>query len=117
MSKSKGNVVSPDDMIARYGADATRMYALFAAPPDRDLEWQEEGVAGISRFLGKVYRLTTKYADAASSTQAAAMPKDQALLRRLHQTIAKITQDFDGRWHFNTSISSIMILVNEIAAK
>ncbi len=64
MSKSKGNVVSPDDMIARYGADATRMYALFAAPPDRDLEWQEEGVAGISRFLGKVYRLTTKYSAA-----------------------------------------------------
>jgi len=117
MSKSKGNVVSPDDMIARYGADATRMYALFAAPPDRDLEWQEEGVAGISRFLGKVYRLTTKYADvAASSTDAARTSKDQALLRKLHQTIAKITQDFDGRWHFNTSISSIMILVNEIAA-
>jgi leucyl-tRNA synthetase len=117
MSKSKGNVVSPDDMIARYGADATRMYALFAAPPDRDLEWQEEGVAGISRFLGKVYRLTTKYADAAtSSTDIARTSKDQALLRRLHQTIAKITQDFDGRWHFNTSISSIMILVNEIMA-
>ena len=57
MSKSKGNVVSPDDMIARYGADATRMYALFAAPPDRDLDWQEDGVAGISRFLGRVYRL------------------------------------------------------------
>jgi leucyl-tRNA synthetase len=106
MSKSKGNVVSPDDMIA-----------LFAAPPDRDLEWQEEGVAGISRFLGKVYRLTTKYADAAtSSTDIARTSKDQALLRRLHQTIAKITQDFDGRWHFNTSISSIMILVNEIMA-
>ena len=116
MSKSKGNVVSPDEMIARYGADATRMYALFAAPPDRDLEWQEEGVAGISRFLGKVYRLTMKYADVASSSHAASMPKDQVLLRRLHQTIAKITQDFDGRWHFNTSISSIMILVNEIAA-
>jgi leucyl-tRNA synthetase len=117
MSKSKGNVVSPDDMIARYGADATRMYALFAAPPDRDLEWQEEGVAGISRFLGKVYRLTTKYADAAAnSTDAAPTVNDQALLRRLHQTIAKITQDFDGRWHFNTSISSIMILVNEIMA-
>jgi leucyl-tRNA synthetase len=116
MSKSKGNVVSPDDMIARYGADATRMYALFAAPPDRDLEWQEEGVAGISRFLARVYRLGTKYADAASSSDAASTPKDQVLLRRLHQTIAKITQDFDGRWHFNTSISSIMILVNEIAA-
>jgi leucyl-tRNA synthetase len=116
MSKSKGNVVSPDEMIARYGADATRMYALFAAPPDRDLEWQEEGVAGISRFLARVHRLVTKYADAASSSDAASTPKDQVLLRRLHQTIAKITQDFDGRWHFNTSISSIMILVNEIAA-
>jgi len=116
MSKSKGNVVSPDDMIARYGADATRMYALFAAPPDRDLEWQEEGVAGISRFLGKVYRLTIKYSDATSSTEVAPTPKDQVLLRKLHQTIAKITQDFDGRWHFNTSISSIMILVNEITA-
>jgi leucyl-tRNA synthetase len=114
MSKSKGNVVSPDLMIERYGADATRMYALFAAPPDRDLEWQEEGVAGISRFLGKVYRLTTKYSSAASSTEGATGAKDQALLRRLHQTIAKITQDFDGRWHFNTSISAIMILMKEI---
>jgi leucyl-tRNA synthetase len=119
MSKSKGNVVSPDDMIARYGADATRMYALFAAPPDRDLEWQEEGVAGISRFLSKVYRLVTKYsADAGSAVggSSAMTPAEEALLRKLHQTIAKITQDFDGRWHFNTSISSIMILVNEILA-
>jgi leucyl-tRNA synthetase len=117
MSKSKGNVVSPDDMIARYGADATRMYALFAAPPDRDLEWQEEGVAGISRFLSKVYRLVTKYADVADSGSggsSAMTPAAQALLRKLHQTIAKITQDFDGRWHFNTSISSIMSLVKEI---
>jgi len=118
MSKSKGNVVSPDLMIERYGADATRMYALFAAPPDRDLEWQEEGVAGISRFLSKVYRLVTKYGsvrgDAAAGAEQTAV--GQALLRRLHQTIAKITHDFDGRWHFNTSISSIMILVNEITA-
>ena len=120
MSKSKGNVVSPDDMIARYGADATRMYALFAAPPDRDLEWQEEGVAGISRFLGRVYRLVTKYSAVADSTRSgssAMTSAEQALLRRLHQTIAKITQDFDGRWHFNTSISSIMILANEILAQ
>jgi leucyl-tRNA synthetase len=120
MSKSKGNVVSPDDMIARYGADATRMYALFAAPPDRDLEWQEEGVAGISRFLAKVYRLTMKFSAAANSKEtgsAAVSPKGTALLRKLHQTIAKITQDFDGRWHFNTSISAIMILVNEIASQ
>jgi leucyl-tRNA synthetase len=119
MSKSKGNVVSPDDMIARYGADATRMYALFAAPPDRDLEWQEEGVAGISRFLSKVYRLVTKYSavESPDSASAAMSPSGQALLRKLHQTIAKITHDFDGRWHFNTSISSIMILVNEISAQ
>jgi leucyl-tRNA synthetase len=119
MSKSKGNVVSPDEMIARYGADATRMYALFAAPPDRDLEWQEEGVAGISRFLSRVHRLVTKYSLAGDSVDGAfseETPAGQTLLRKLHQTIAKITQDFDGRWHFNTSISSIMILVNEITA-
>jgi len=118
MSKSKGNVVSPDLMIERYGADATRMYALFAAPPDRDLEWQEEGVAGISRFLAKVYRLTMKYGAVRGDTAVAGeqTAAGQALLRRLHRTIAKITQDFDGRWHFNTSISSIMILVNEITA-
>ena len=116
MSKSKGNVVSPDVMIERYGVDATRMYTLFAAPPDRDLDWQEEGVAGISRFLAKVYRLTTKYSTLTGATQAGPAAKDQVLLRKLHQTIAKVTQDFDGRWHFNTSISSIMILVNEITA-
>jgi leucyl-tRNA synthetase len=120
MSKSKGNVVSPDEMIARYGADATRMYALFAAPPDRDLDWQEDGVAGISRFLSRVYRLTMKYKEAVSrrasesaSQQSAA---GQALLRKLHQTIAKITLDFSGRWHFNTCIAAIMELVNAIAA-
>jgi leucyl-tRNA synthetase len=118
MSKSKGNVVSPDLMIERYGADATRMYALFAAPPDRDLEWQEDGVAGISRFLAKVYRLSMKYKDVSAHgvSTAELTEADKALLRKLHQTIAKVTQDFDGRWHFNTSISSIMILVNEISA-
>jgi leucyl-tRNA synthetase len=116
MSKSKGNVVSPDLMIERYGADATRMYALFAAPPDRDLEWQEEGVAGISRFLAKVYRLTAKYAGAASDGKKVESAGGSALLRKLHQTIAKVTRDFSGRWHFNTSIASIMILVNEISA-
>jgi leucyl-tRNA synthetase len=124
MSKSKGNVVSPDLMIERYGADATRMYALFAAPPDRDLEWQEEGVAGISRFLAKVYRLVTKYAPVRRSIggymiaadRLALGPEENRLMTKLHQTIAKITQDFSGRWHFNTSISSIMILVNEITS-
>ncbi|HEV2710251.1 MAG TPA: leucine--tRNA ligase [Edaphobacter sp.] len=118
MSKSKGNVVSPDDMIARYGADATRMYALFAVPPDKDLEWQEDGVAGISRFLSRVYRLTTKYGATASAGGASrnGTAVEQKLLRKLHQTIAKITLDFSGRWHFNTSIAATMELVNEIVA-
>ncbi|MGD0292948.1 MAG: leucine--tRNA ligase [Terracidiphilus sp.] len=119
MSKSKGNVVSPDDMVARYGADATRMYALFAAPPDRDLDWQEDGVAGVSRFLARVWRLTTKYASLARSAHASPSKTQNggaALLRKLHQTIAKITLDFEGRWHFNTCVAAIMELVNEIQA-
>ena len=116
MSKSKGNVVSPDDMIARYGADATRMYALFAAPPDRDLEWQEEGVAGISRFLARVYRLVMKYSAISSDENGSAPQAEAQLRRKLHQTIAKITLDFSGRWHFNTSIAAVMELVNEFAA-
>jgi leucyl-tRNA synthetase len=129
MSKSKGNIVSPDEMVGKFGADATRMYALFAAPPDRDLDWQEEGVAGISRFLARVYRLTMKYAPVVRSLEqhthgdeiapaafAGQTPPGAALLRTLHQTIAKITDDFSGRWHFNTDIAAIMILVNEILA-
>ena len=119
MSKNKGNVVSPDDMIARYGADATRMYSLFAAPPDRDLDWQEDGVAGVSRFLGRVYRFAMKHAERPQA--AGAQPEErgatsQALLRRLHQTIRRITEDFGGRWHFNTDIAAIMELVNELTA-
>jgi leucyl-tRNA synthetase len=118
MSKSKGNVVSPDDMVARYGADAARMYSLFAAPPDRDLDWQEDGVAGVSRFLARVWRLVDKYAPLARTGrgQVVATPTGLTLklLRKLHQTIAKITLDFSGRWHFNTCVAAIMELVNEI---
>jgi leucyl-tRNA synthetase len=122
MSKNKGNVVSPDDMVARYGADSARMYALFAAPPDRDLDWQEDGVAGVTRFLGRVWRLVTKYAPVCrSAAQDQSGTKDsgalaQKLLRKLHQITAKITQDFEGRWHFNTCVAAIMELVNEIQA-
>ena len=120
MSKSKGNVVSPDEMIERFGADATRMYALFAAPPDRDLDWQEDGVAGVSRFLGRVYRFAMKYAGNAKNGRGATSqglsPESQALLRKLHQTIRKITEDFAGRWHFNTCIAAIMELVNVLTA-
>ena len=118
MSKSKGNVASPDDMVARYGADATRMYALFAAPPDRDLDWQEDGVAGVSRFLGRVWRLAHAFEARAiegrGGSVAAGNPAELKLLRKLHQTIAKITHDFEGRWHFNTCVAAIMELVNEI---
>jgi leucyl-tRNA synthetase len=121
MSKSKGNVVSPDDMVARYGADATRMYALFAAPPDRDLEWQEDGVAGVSRFLGRVWRLVTRHAATARATAghsetSAGGEVGAKLVRKLHQTIAKITLDFEGRWHFNTCVAAIMELVNDLQA-
>jgi leucyl-tRNA synthetase len=123
MSKSKGNVVSPDDMIARYGADATRMYSLFAAPPDRDLDWQEDGVAGVSRFLGKVYRFAMKHAETArdfakdaDSPHTLNSQIETDLCRKLHKTIRKITQDFSGRWHFNTSIAAIMELMNELSA-
>ena len=115
MSKSKGNVVSPDDMVARYGADATRMYALFAAPPDRDLDWQEDGVAGVSRFLGRVWRLVTKHAQTARNASAAETGA-HPLRRKLHKTIAKITLDFEGRWHFNTCVAAIMELVNDLQA-
>jgi len=121
MSKSKGNVVSPDDMIARYGADATRMYALFAAPPDRDLDWQEDGVAGISRFLSRVYRYALSTMPRAASGRgqtlpASLTPTEQKMLRKLHQTIRRISNDFEGRWHFNTCIAAIMELVNDLIA-
>jgi leucyl-tRNA synthetase len=118
MSKSKGNVVSPDDMVARYGADSARMYSLFAAPPDRDLDWQEDGVAGVSRFLGRVWRIVTKHAPVARTAgeQKVEAPAGLSLklLRKLHQTIAKISLDFEGRWHFNTDVAAIMELVNEM---
>ncbi len=118
MSKSKGNVVSPDDMVARYGADATRMYSLFAAPPDRDLDWQEDGVAGVSRFLARVWRIAAPRSRVLDESSGTTINRDleKKLLRKMHQTIAKITKDFEGRWHFNTSISAIMEFVNEMQA-
>ncbi len=123
MSKSFGNVVSPDEMVARYGADATRMYSLFAAPPDRDLDWQESGIEGIQRFLGRVYRFylrtpveTRLAASPAADTENAGRlsPEARAIQRKLHQTIKRVSNDFQGRWHFNTCIAAIMELVNEI---
>ena len=120
MSKSLGNVVSPDEMVERYGADATRMYSLFAAPPERDLDWQESGIEGIQRFLGRVYRFYFRNPIKKSSApehgkhSMTLSPEARAIQRKLHQTIKRVSNDFEGRWHFNTCISAIMELVNEI---
>ena len=89
MSKSLGNVVSPDEMVARYGADAARLNSLFAAPPDRDLDWQDSGVEGIQRFLGRVYRFIVRNASTANSAAPPTElpPQARAIQRKLHQTI------------------------------
>jgi leucyl-tRNA synthetase len=117
MSKSLGNIVSPDEMVARYGADAARLYSLFAAPPDRDLDWQDSGIEGIQRFLGRVYRFVVRNAqpnhpDWNKPVPADLPPEARAIQRKLHQTIKRVSDDFQGRWHFNTCISAIMELVN-----
>ena len=118
MSKSLGNVVSPDEMVARYGADAARLYSLFAAPPDRDLDWQDSGIEGIQRFLGRVYRFFVKNPTAGTGSSPAgtlqSTPEARAIQRKLHQTIKRVSDDFQGRWHFNTCISAIMELVNAL---
>jgi len=123
MSKSLGNVVSPDDMVERYGADATRMYTLFATAPDRELDWQDEGVEGIERFLSRVYRFVARNTPGSTGAPGPALealqatsvsPEARQIQRKLHQTIKRVSDDFQGRWHFNTSISAIMELVNEL---
>jgi len=114
MSKSKGNIVDPDEMVERYGADTCRLYTLFAAPPEKDMEWSESSVEGQHRFLGRVYRFVTRNAGRSAESASEANDSDRQALRKLHQTVRKITNDFDSRWHFNTSIASLMELVNEL---
>jgi leucyl-tRNA synthetase len=119
MSKSLGNVVSPDDMVARYGADAARLYSLFAAPPDRDLDWQDSGIEGIQRFLGRVFRFVLRHAradNASAHVPGELTPEARTIQRKLHQTIKRVSDDFQGRWHFNTCIAAIMELVNVLYA-
>ncbi|MDX2181099.1 MAG: leucine--tRNA ligase [Bryobacteraceae bacterium] len=113
MSKSKGNVVDPDEMTAKYGADTCRLFTLFAAPPDRDMEWNESSVEGQFRFLGRVFRFVTRNIGV---ERAGTTAGERQALRKVHQTIAKITTDFDNRWHFNTSIAALMELSNELIA-
>jgi leucyl-tRNA synthetase len=116
MSKSLGNTVSPEEMVERYGSDTARAFSLFAAPPDRDLDWNEAGVEGMSRFLARVYRLVTRRADSDAPPPVPESDSDKAALRKLHQTIERVTADFDSRWHFNTSLAGVMELTNELYA-
>lgn len=112
MSKSKGNIVDPDEMVAKYGADTCRLFTLFAAPPEKNMDWNESGVEGQYRFLSRLFRWVTRNANAAGGMGES----DARALRKLHQTIRKITQDFENRWHFNTSIAALMELMNELHA-
>ncbi len=121
MSKSLGNVVSPDEMVEHHGADATRMYTLFATSPDRELDWQDEGVEGIERFLSRVYRFAVRNTRPEDPAWNAPVPEHlsppaRAVQRKLHQTIKRVSDDFQGRWHFNTCVAAIMELVNQLYA-
>jgi leucyl-tRNA synthetase len=106
-------VVAADDVADKHGADSARLFALFAAPPEKDVDWIDAGVEGVYRFLGRVYRYATRNAGAPGGNGSA----DAAVLRKLHQTLRRITEDFDSRWHFNTSIASMMELVNVLYEK
>jgi leucyl-tRNA synthetase len=118
MSKSHGNVVGAMEMAEQYGADVGRLYTLFATQPERDLEWSEESIEGSWRFLNKIYRLIDRHAMAlcgvkSSFAVAGVTEQEKALLRRTHQALRRVTQDFESRWHFNSAIALIMDLYNE----
>ncbi|WPD24196.1 MAG: leucine--tRNA ligase [Candidatus Electrothrix scaldis] len=127
MSKSKGNVVDPHDLISQYGADTVRLFSLFAAPPERDLEWNAQGVEGSFRFLNRVFRLIQTHADCFAGSEernGEAAPiqldklsrEDRQLHRKTHQSIQRVTDSIESNFHFNTAISGVMELVNQITA-
>ena len=118
MSKSLGNVVSPEEIINKYGADTARLFILFAAPVERDLDWSDDGVQGSFRFLNRVWRILNIFADAINSNDAAQVltAEETALRRTLHKTIKKVTEDIRDRFAFNTAISALMELVNAMHA-
>jgi len=111
MSKSKGNVVDPEEMVGKYGADTCRLFVLFANAPEKDMPWIESSVGGPRKFVERIYRFVTRNLkrDAAGDPGA-----DRRALRKLHQTIQKVTEDFNNRWHFNTSIAALMELLNTL---
>jgi leucyl-tRNA synthetase len=125
MSKSKGNVVDPNYLIKRYGADTSRLFTLFAAPPEKDLEWSDKGVEGAYRFLNKLWGLVYKNREGLETVHnAIAEPvntscfKDKSLhlFRKTHQTVKKVTMDIEREYHFNTAIAALMELVNELTS-
>ncbi|HEU4939668.1 MAG TPA: leucine--tRNA ligase [Vicinamibacterales bacterium] len=122
MSKSKGNVVDPDDMIQKYGADALRLYVMFVAPPEKEIEWTDAGLEGSWRFLARVWRLVDSLADTIGGegiptpAEVELNDAERALRRKTHDTIRRVTLDLDPRVHLNTAISGLMELVNELYA-
>jgi leucyl-tRNA synthetase len=144
MSKSKGNVVGAEEMAQKYGCDTGRLYTLFAAPPEKDLEWSEQAIEGCSRFLQRVHRMVSRHAEnlkgaptgtgtspslgglrasrgaldvkAEPSSTDSVSPKEKALLRKAHQVLRRVSNDFETRWHFNSATALLMELVNEIHA-
>ncbi|MBW2063834.1 MAG: leucine--tRNA ligase [Deltaproteobacteria bacterium] len=119
MSKSKKNVVDPEELVNQYGADTVRMFCLFASPPEKDLEWNEQGVEGAFRFLNRVWRLVVENLDNLKGSspydgEKLLAPGLRDLYRKTHQTIKKVTNDIEDRFHFNTAVSAVMELVNDI---
>jgi leucyl-tRNA synthetase len=111
MSKSKGNVIGPDDLVAAYGADPVRLYVLFIGPADEDMDWTDAGIDGMVRFVRRLYRLVTEVARRAPGGD----PPANELSRKAHRTIAKVTDDLGRRESFNTAIAAIMELVNDLS--
>jgi leucyl-tRNA synthetase len=122
MSKSRGNVVGAMEMAEKYGADTGRLYTLFAAPPEKDLEWSEESIEGAWRFINRVFRLIDRHASSLRDAKhwdfspQGLSEKERELVRVTYQTLRRVTQDFESRWHFNSAIALIMELTNEIHA-
>jgi leucyl-tRNA synthetase len=122
MSKSKGNVVDPDDMIEKYGADALRLYVMFVAPPEKEIEWTDAGLEGSWRFLARVWRLVDQLTEMIGGEGIPAPSEvelnddERAVRRKTHETIRRVTQDLDPRVHLNTAVSGLMELVNELYA-
>jgi leucyl-tRNA synthetase len=110
MSKTHGNVVSPDEMVEHYGADSTRLYVLYMGPAEDDIEWQDTGIDGMARFLGRLWRLGLEVAERGP----AEAPADGALVRRAHEAIAKVSDDILRRFQLNTPIAAVIELVNDV---